>query len=224
MIAADVAKLEMRYNLLFNKWSGYYLKAGLETHFFPGYDYSTDAVDYNVNGQRKARAKKYELTTSGLPLFLYQGTGLFYRPIDTEESKMEFNLGLAAREVFVGDSLIVNDDAATPEKELTSMTDIYEVGGEAGFTYKGTAQEKKVGYDIMAKAIMPFYSKERENLGMSWGDIFQFEGHIKLEFNINKYASFNYEFTIKRDFAIVKEWQMTNGLYLSLFYEIDKKM
>jgi len=59
---------------------------------------------------------------------------------------------------------------------------------------------------------------------MSWGDIFQFEGHIKLEFNINKYASFNYEFTIKRDFAIVKEWQMTNGLYLSLFYEIDKKM
>ncbi|HOB70618.1 MAG TPA: hypothetical protein PKM18_02420 [bacterium] len=224
VIAADVAKLEMRYNLLFNKWSGYYLKAGLETHFFPGYDYSTDAVDYNVNGQRKARAKKYELTTSGLPLFLYQGTGLFYRPIDTEESKMEFNLGLAAREVFVGDSLIVNDDAATPEKELTSMTDIYEVGGEAGFTYKGTAQEKKVGYDIMAKAIMPFYSKERENLGMSWGDIFQFEGHIKLEFNINKYASFNYEFTIKIDFAIVKEWQMTNGLYLSLFYEIDKKM
>lgn len=224
VIASDVAKLEMRYNLMFNKWSGYYLKAGLETHFFPGYDYSTDEVVYSVNGERKDPAKKYELTTTGLPLYLYQGTGLFLRPVDKEESKLEFTLGLAAREVFVGDSLILNDDGSTPERDLTSMTDIYEAGGEAGFTYKGTTEEKKIGYDIMAKAIMPFYSKERENLDMTWGDVFQFEGHVKFEFKISKWASFNYEFTIKRDFAIVREWQMTNGLYLSLFYEIDKKM
>jgi hypothetical protein len=224
VIASDSIKLEIRYNLMFNKWSGYYLKAGLETHLFPGYDYSTEKVEYSVNTERKGESKKYQTTTSGLPLYLYQGTGLFLRPVDTEESKLEFNLGLAAREVFVGDSLVVNDDADTPEKELVSMTDIYEVGGEAGFTYKGTAQEKKIGYDIMAKAIMPFYSKERENMDMSWGDVFQFEGHIKLEFKMNKWSSFNYEFTVKRDFSIVKEWQMTNGLYLSLFYEIDKKM
>lgn len=224
VIASDSIKLEIRYNLMFNKWSGYYLKAGLETHLFPGYDYNTEKVEYSVNGERKGESKKYQTTTSGLPLYLYQGTGLFLRPVDTEESKLEFNLGLAAREVFVGDSLVVNDDADTPEKELVSMTDIYEVGGEAGFTYKGTAQEKKIGYDIMAKAIMPFYSKERENMDMSWGDVFQFEGHIKLEFKMNKWSSFNYEFTVKRDFSIVKEWQMTNGLYLSLFYEIDKKM
>lgn len=224
VIASDSIKLEIRYNLMFNKWSGYYLKAGLETHLFPGYDYSTEKVEYSVNTERKGESKKYQTTTSGLPLYLYQGTGLFLRPVDTEESKLEFNLGLAAREVFVGDSLVLSDDADTPEKELVSMTDIYEVGGEAGFTYKGTAQEKKIGYDIMAKAIMPFYSKERENMDMSWGDVFQFEGHIKLEFKMNKWSSFNYEFTVKRDFSIVKEWQMTNGLYLSLFYEIDKKM
>ena len=224
VIASDSIKLEIRYNLMLNKWSGYYLKAGLETHLFPGYDYNTEKVEYSVNGERKGESKKYQTTTSGLPLYLYQGTGLFLRPVDTEESKLEFNLGLAAREVFVGDSLVVNDDADTPEKELVSMTDIYEVGGEAGFTYKGTAQEKKIGYDIMAKAIMPFYSKERENMDMSWGDVFQFEGHIKLEFKMNKWSSFNYEFTVKRDFSIVKEWQMTNGLYLSLFYEIYKKM
>lgn len=224
IISSDSVKLEIRYNLMFNKWSGYYLKAGLETHLFPGYDHSTDKVEYSADGVRKGEKKKYQLATSGLPLYLYEGTGVFLRPIDIEESKLEFTLGLAAREVFVGDSLIAKDDDATPERELVSMTDIYEVGGEAGVTYKGTLQEKKIGYDIMAKAIMPFYSKERENMGLSWGDVLQLEGHVKLEFKLNKWSSFNYELTVKRDFSIVKEWQITNGLYLSLFYEIDKKM
>jgi hypothetical protein len=71
---------------------------------------------------------------------------------------------------------------------------------------------------------MPFYHKQREELGLSWADVLQFEGSAKVDFNINKYVAFNYEFTVKRDFAVIDDWQITNGLYLSLFYELDEKM
>ena len=223
VISSDLAKLDLQYNLMFHKKAGWYVKAGLETHFFNGYDYQNEKKEYIVDGERKSAAKKYQMTSSGLPLFLYEGTGLLYRPVDTDTSKLEFNAGLAARQVWVGDSLKVDDNADTPERELTALTDIYEAGGEVGALYKGTIEDKKLAYDIMAKVIMPFYSKERENLGLSWSDVLQFTGHVKIDFLISKYASFNYVFTVKRDFAIVKEWQITNGLYLTLFYELDKK-
>lgn len=223
IVSSDLAKLDLQYNLMFHKKWGWYLKAGMETHLFNGYDYQTEKTEYIVDGERKPAAKKYQMTSSGLPLFLYEGTGLLHRPVDEENSKLEFNLGLVARQVWVGDSLRLNDDKATPERDLVSLTDIYEVGGELGMTYKGTIEDKKLAYDIMAKLIMPFYSKERENMGLSWGDVLQFNGHVKIDFIINKYASFNYTFTVKRDFAIIEEWQLTNGLYLTLFYELDKK-
>lgn len=223
IISSDLAKLSLQYNLMFNKQLGWYLKAGMETHFFNGYDYQTEKIEYVVDGVKKPAAKKYQMTSSGLPLFLYEGTGLLYRPIDEENSKLEFNAGLAARQVWVGDSYKVDDLDTTPERDLTSLTDIYEVGGEVGGTYKGTIEDKKIGYDLMAKLVMPFYSKERKHLGLSWTDVLQFDGHVKFDFLIAKYASFNYTFTVKRDFSIIKEWQITNGLYLTLFYELDKK-
>lgn len=224
VIAADMAKLELQYNYMIKKWLGYYLKAGLETHFFPGYDYMSEDVSYMVDGVRKKTSEKYKLTPSGLPLTLHQGTGFLARPVKTEFTMLEFNLGAAARQVFVGDSLKVDDDGATEDRELVSMSDVFEVGGEFGARLKGELEGKRVGYDIKAKLFMPFYHKQREELGLTWGDVLQFEGIAKVDFNINKYVAFNYEFTVKRDFAVVKDWQITNGLYLSLFYELDKKM
>lgn len=224
VIASDLAKLEIQYNYMIKKWLGYYLKAGLETHFFPGYDYQSEDTQYVVNGVRKTPAKKYKLTASGVPLSLSQGTGFLARAVDNEFTRLEFNLGLAGREVFVGDSLKLNDDGATDERELTSMSDVYEAGGEFGARLKGELEDKKVGYDIKAKLFMPFYHKQRVEENLSWADVLQFEGSAKVDFNINKYVAFNYEFTVKRDFAVIEEWQITNGLYLSLFYELNEKM
>jgi hypothetical protein len=224
VIAADTAKLELQYNYMIKKWFGYYIKASLETHFFPGYDYQSEDTQYVVNGVRKTPAKKYKLTASGVPLSLMEGTGFLARAVDSEFTRLEFNLGLSGREVFVGDSLKDDDDDSTPDRELVSMSDVFEVGGEFGARLKGELEGKRVGYDIKAKLFMPFYHKQREELNLSWGDVLQFEGIAKVDFNINKYVAFNYEFTVKRDFAVVEDWQITNGLYLSLFYELDKKM
>ena len=62
VIASDLAKLEIQYNYMIKKWLGYYIKAGLETHFFPGYDYQSEDTQYVVNGVSKTPAKKYKLT------------------------------------------------------------------------------------------------------------------------------------------------------------------
>lgn len=225
VIASDLMKFDLRYNLMFHKQAGWYVKGGLETHFFPGYDYRNEDTTYRVNGTKKNGAtRKFKLTPSGQPLYLTEGTGVFYRPIEKEYANLELSLGLASRQVLVGDSLIVDGDADDGLREVSEMTDIFDAGGEFMLTFKGTAEQKKIGYDLMARLLMPFYYKDREEAGLSWGDVLQFETKVRIDFNVNKYIAFNYEFDLKRDFAVVKEWQMTNGLYLTIFYELDKQM
>jgi len=224
IISADKFKFDTRYNFMFNKIGGYFVRAGFETHFLPGYDYQTEEVTYLIDGDRRVTAKKYQLTEPGYPFYLHQATGLLYRPIEKETQSLEFTGGLGSRQVFVKDSLNVVEDDATPERDLKTMTDIYEVGGEATVRFKGSIENEKVEYDARLRAFMPFYTKDREDNGLSWGDVFQLEGNLKIDFNVNKYVAFNYEFTLKRDFAIIREWQITNSLNLSIFYEYKKKM
>ncbi len=224
IISADKFKFDTRYNFMFNKIGGYFVKAGFETHFLPGYDYQTEEVTYLVDGDRRVTAKKYKLTSPGYPFYLHQATGLLYRPIEDEIKSLEFTGGVAARQVFVKDSLKVAEDDTTSERDLKTMTDIYEVGGEVTVRYKGSLENNKIKYDARLKAFMPFYTKDRKENDLSWGDVFQLEGDLKIDFNINQYIAFNYEFSVKRDFAIVRDWQITNSLNLAIFYEFEKKM
>ncbi len=224
VISADRFKFDTRYNFMFNKIGGYFVKAGFETHFLPGYDYQTEEVTYLIDGDRRVTANKYKLTSPGYPFYLHQATGLLYRPVEKETQSLEFTGGVAARQVFVKDSLKIVEDDSTPERDLKTMTDIYEVGGEATVRFKGSMEDKKIEYDARLKAFMPFYTKDREENGLSWGDVFQLEGSLKIDFNINKYVAFNYEFNLKRDFAIVRDWQITNSLNLAIFYEFERRM
>jgi len=225
VIASDLFKVDARYNAMFHKYVGFYAKAGLETHFFPGYDYRSDETAYTVAGTKKSgTTKKFKLTPSGLPLYLTQGAGIFTRPVDKEYANLEIALGLAAREVIVGDSLVVDDDGGTDEREVSELTNIYDAGGELTVTFKGMAEQNKIAYELMVRAMMPFYSKDRAERDLTWGDLFQLEAKARVDFNVNQYLAFYYEFNLKRDFQVIKKWQMTNGLYLSLYYELDKKM
>jgi hypothetical protein len=258
VIANDLFKVDFRYNLMFHKIAGYYLKAGLETHILPGYDYRNNDTDYvdatetaqedsgevdesgNKIMQTKRLAKgerKFELAKSGKPFYITEGTGIFVRPVEREEANLEIYAGLAGRQVFVGDTWVVDsyaDDVAT----LKQLNNVYEVGAEAGLTLKGFLKDRVVAYDFMAKVIKPFYmpdeTKDNYRAVKDDGtgtledykelDSLQFETRLRLDFNVHKYVAFNYELNVKRDYAVVREWQVSNALYLSIFYELDKKL
>ena len=253
VIANDLFKVDFRYNLMFHKIAGYYLKAGLETHILPGYDYRADDTTYQSieleeveveqeNGTKTketrnvqlAAGRKFKTAKSGKPLYLTEGTGIFVRPVEREEANLEIYAGLTGREVFVGNTWVVDtyeDDIAT----LKQLNNVYEVGAEAGLTLKGYLKDRVVAYDFMAKVIKPFYMPDetKDNYravkddgtldDYSELDSLQFETRLRLDFNVHKYVAFNYELNVKRDYAVVREWQVSNALYLSIFYELDKK-
>ncbi|MBP5407083.1 hypothetical protein J6Z19_08035 [bacterium] len=236
VIANDLFKIDFRYNLMFHKIAGYYLKAGLETHFFPGYDYRSDDYDYVVsnNETRNSDGKKRKFKTAkpGKPLYLTEGTGIFVRPVESEEANLEIYAGLSAREVWVGNTLALDDDDTTEEIELKELNDVYELGAEAGLTLKGFLKDRVVGYDFLAKVTKPFYMPDDTKANYSEDgtadsyselDSLQFETRLRLDFNVYKYVAFNYELNVKRDYAVVRDWQVSNALYLSIFYELDKK-
>ena len=234
VIANDLFKVDFRYNLMFHKIAGYYLKAGLETHFLPGYDYQNEDTDYIVKGDETRNAKgkrKFKTAESGKPLYLTEGTGIFVRPVEQEEANLEIYAGLAGREVFVGDTLVLADEDDTAELDFKGLNNVYEIGGEAGLTLNGFLKNRVVAYDLTAKIVMPFYMpddtkenyKENPEDEFKWGDALQFETRFRLDFNVYKYVAFNYELNVKRDFAVVRDWQVSNALYLSVFYELDKR-
>ena len=251
VIANDLFKFDFRYNLMFHKIAGYYLKAGLETHFLPGYDYrnedatyasatETEEVEVEENGENTKisrpkhlaeNTRKFKTAKPGKPFYLTEGTGIFVRPIEREEANLEIYAGLAGREVWVGDTLVLSDDGDTPEIELKGLNNVYEAGGEAGLTLKGFLKNRVVAYDFLAKVVMPFYMpedtkdnyKESPEDDFAWIDALQFETRLRLDFNVHKYVAFNYELNVKKDYAVVRDWQVSNALYLSIFYELDKK-
>lgn len=236
VIANDLFKFDFRYNLMFHKIAGYYLKAGLETHFLPGYDYQLDDYDYKVKSdpsRNREGVRKFKTTDPGKPLYLTEGTGIFVRPIEREEANLEIYAGLAGREVWVGHTAILDDDDTTETiLEFKELKTVYEVGAEAGLTLKGFLKNRVVAYDFLAKVVKPFYMPEDSKLNYSEDgtvdgykelDSFQFETRLRLDFNVHKYVAFNYELNVKRDYAVVRDWQVSNALYLSIFYELDKK-
>ena len=236
VIANDLFKFDFRYNLMFHKIAGYYLKAGLETHFLPGYDYQLDDYDYKVKSdpsRNREGVRKFKTIDPGKPLYLTEGTGIFVRPVEKEEANLEIYAGLAGREVWVGHTAILDDDAETETVlEFKELKSVYEVGAEAGLTLKGFLKNRVVAYDFLAKVVKPFYMPEDSKLNYSEDgtadgykelDSLQFETRLRLDFNVHKYVAFNYELNVKRDFAVVRDWQVSNALYLSIFYELDKK-
>jgi hypothetical protein len=256
-IANDLFKLDFRYNLMFHKIAGYYLKAGLETHILPGYDYRADDTTYQSIEQEEVETgenttetrnvqladgpkRKFKTAKSGKPFYLTEGTGIFVRPVEREEANLEIYAGLAGREVWVGDTWVLDsfDEGTNGEPNLAKLKQlntVYEVGAEAGLTLKGFLKDRVVAYDFMAKVIKPFYmpdeTKDNYRAVKEDGtledykelDSLQFETRLRLDFNVHKYVAFNYELNVKKDYAVVREWQVSNALYLSIFYELDKK-
>ena len=262
VIANDLFKFDFRYNLMFHKIAGYYLKAGLETHILPNYDYRNEDTDYvrademeevdveveKEDGTKEtvkenrpksiaSKSRKYKTAKPGQPFYLTEGTGIFVRPVEREEANLEIYAGLAGREVWVGDALALDsydDDAKVAA--LKGLNNVYEVGAEAGLTLKGYLKDRVVAYDFMAKVIKPFYmpdeTKDNYRKLKDDGtledykelDSLQFETRLRLDFNVHKYVAFNYELNVKKDYAVVREWQVSNALYLSVFYELDKKL
>lgn len=235
VIANDLFKFDFRYNLMFHKIAGYYLKAGLETHFLPGYDYQTDDTDYYIESDKSRNEKgvrKFKTAEPGKPLYLTEGTGIFVRPVEREEANLEVYAGLAAREVWVGSTLALADDDTTNELEFKELNDVYELGAEAGLTLKGYLRNRIIAYDLMARVIKPFYMPDDTKVNYSEDgtadgyeeiDSLQFETRFRIDFNVHKYFAFNYELNVKRDYAVVRDWQISNALYLSIYYELDKK-
>ena len=229
VIANDLFKVDFRYNLMFHKIAGYYLKAGLETHLLPGYDYRSDEMTYQdqENNELEKGVKKYKTAKSGKPLYLTEGTGIFVRPVEEESANLEIYAGLAGREVFVGDESYVVSGVEGDVATLKLLDDVYELGGEAGLLLKGNLHKRIISYDLMSRVILPFvFDKDtyRDSEGeFKYSDAIQFETRFRLDVSVHEYVAFFYELNVKRDYSTVRDWQVSNGLYLSVFYELDKR-
>ena len=209
-------------------WLGPFARLSLTTAIFPGADVQPDTKTYlikELDGSTTLRTNdRIALTDAFAPLTLKESIGLFAQPVDKEVVKIEFRLGVGARESFVQDGLAIADDDGTPEIDVNRLEDFQQVGGELFGGISGTVTWENLGkdrpllYGVSIEVLLPFYSSADQ--GMSLTDLTVIDIQATLGIKLFSWMSLDYSLRALKDPLIIDEWQIQNNLLLNFSYAL----
>ena len=204
-------------------WMGVFVSLRLKAALLPGYleaaaAYKVSKVD--VDGNAIGLTKQYlsgdriDLSGSFSPVTLRESAGIFANPLKKDYLDFQARLGIGAWEIIGNDafSIAAQDDAAGTMtlKEIENST---QLGAELELKAKGV-YKKFVTYGLGAGFMYPFWHNATTDLdGM---DILNMEFEIMLGLKLTEWASLDYQFKAQRYPFVVDDWQVTNGLLLTL--------
>jgi hypothetical protein len=205
-------------------WLGPFAQFSLKTQIFPGFDArdtQQTIIKTLANGTTETEVidaqKEIDLTTWFEPLRLKQVVGMFANPITSDPISIHIQLGIGANEVFTQDGFVIDDNADTPELELVQLEDYVQAGGELEFDFGGKFNEI-VTWGASASFFQPFYSSI--DRGLSGIDLMTIDIKAKLSVKLAEWASLDYVFSALREPLIVNDWQIQNGLLLTIGFNV----
>lgn len=205
-------------------WLGPFVRVSMAAPMFPGFDardadteISKTMADGTVATEGVEAQHPITLTSAFEPLKLKEVAGLFANPVDMEEAKLQFQLGIGSNQVFTADGFVITDDEDTPVLEMSQIEDYVQAGGELEITLGGKLQ-KIITWGANASFFQPFYSSETNDLeGI---DLMTITMAANISVKLAEWASLDYVLGAKREPLILNEWQVSNGLLFTAGFSV----
>ncbi|MEM1031711.1 MAG: DUF3078 domain-containing protein [Myxococcota bacterium] len=218
----DNLDLDSIYLYHIYEWFGAFARVAYNTTMFRGVDIQAAPVDYLFPNGAVVNQAQLSLTDPFLPSRFKESLGLFAQPLKRERISVEARLGGGARQTIADGQLAIADDDATPELDVQVLSDVLQVGGEAGLEVWGSFDEKRVNYRLSAEAMIPFVNNA-EAVTLADGtvedpsaiDLTNVALRAILSVKIVEWASLDYELAAVREPQLVDLWQVRNNLLLS---------
>ncbi len=229
--SADAFTVESTYLYFVRPWFGPFARVTLGTPLFRGFDVRPVDTTYNISrvsgASETITSRRLTLTEPFRPLTLKETIGPFARPFSGDRFNLETRVGLGGLQTFADGQLILKDDAATEGQiEVQELRDVLQIGAEGTLEMWGALYEKKVAYKIGVGALIPAWNNDvpaagqaaRSPLALTNIDI-----GASISFKVVEWATLDYEVKLVRQPQLTEQWQIRNGMMLTLGLGYEKK-
>ena len=219
----DQLNLEAAYLYHFSgiDWLGAFASLRLQSSLLAGY--AVDAADREVvrlspkgvETERKVMPalEDIDLTEAFAPTLLRESVGLFADLLDTTPLKVQVRGGGGLWESFTQEGYVLEDVEETPALELRQMEDVVQAGAELRLLASGTVRQL-IKYSLRGELMYPIVTNADTDL--EGVDLLNMEAEFLAGIKLAEWASLDYSFKAVKLPLVVDEWQVQNGLLLSL--------
>ena len=226
-------------------WVGPFLMAQVNTPIFRTTDVRAAPAVYETRDKNGVTVEttipttKKRLTGWFAPLNLKESAGAFFTAANIPEAKLEFRMGVGARQVFTGNgnaiasqdetidpSALPNVPANTTLVKLNRLFDYQQLGGELFAGLNGTITFEDLGptrpilYSLSTEVLMPFYSSEQQDRALL--ELTNVNIEAKVAIKLLSWLSLDYALRAVRDPLLLDEFQIQNTLLLNMSYALLK--
>jgi hypothetical protein len=212
------------YNLVNPAWLGFFGRAALNTQLFHGYDIRPEAVtivrtlrDGTAVTRAVAPQVRFALTKPFEPLMLKESAGAVAKPVANDTITFKAKVGAGLQHVFVGDGFSAADDEATPELEFKQLEDSTQIGALVDLDANGKIADN-ITWSANASYFYPFAGTEID--GVEGLAISSVELGAKLAVKLAEWVSLDYVLSAKYLPQIVDEWQVANGVTVTVGFDL----
>lgn len=226
-------------------WLGVFARLGLNTQIFEGELVPTDPTEVrrlplgsSTDGltptdgilvadrvEPGTAVQSVGLTSPFEPLNLRQSLGMFADPVTSEAFSLSIKVGLAAQEVLTsGGSLrVATAEAANADGETvvfiqTLEGTVAEAGAETEVQVKGTVVKEIVDYELVVNAFYPPFTTSEVDRDFAEALNLKIKGSLSAK--LNEWLSAEYVLTVLRIPATTTDFQIQNGLVLSVGFDL----
>jgi hypothetical protein len=211
------------YNLAALKWLGFFGRGALNTQLLHGYDIRAEPVtiirnlrDGTQTTKSVAAQKRFALTQPFEPLMLKESAGLVAKPVANDTITFKAKIGAGLQHVFVGDGFTLTEDRGA-EIEFTQLDSSTQAGGLIDLDANGKIADN-ITWGANASYFYPFAGDEIEGIdGLEASSV---ELGAKLSVKLADWASLDYVLSAKYLPQIVDEWQIANGVTVTIGYDL----
>lgn len=219
--SADTLAIEGLYRYSWAPWFGPFGRASGETSIFAGQVVRERPVTFVGGAGLPVTADRLDLTNPFEPLTLKQSAGVFIRPVDSKQVKIDIRAGVGGREVLAeGARAVVAEDTAAGTITIADLTDVIQAGGEAAAVIEGELEEGKVSYRLSAEALVPLINNAADTDDRNAAELTNIDIAARLSFKLVSWASVDYQLRALRVPQLLDEFQVQNNLLLTIAYTL----
>ena len=219
------------------EWLGPFARARLQTQMFKGYVvrdtavqvFRTDREGNTIGPVTRTAQAKIPLTNSFEPLVLRQSAGMFGRPWQGDDFKLDGKVGLGLQEILVGDAFVV-DSEADGVLNLKQLENSVNAGAELELNLQGVLVKDILSWKASANFFLPVLTNAEVAVdaadpaaGTKKANGFDYlntDIQAGLSLKVAKGLSVDYQLLLRKVPLVVDGFQVQHGLVFSVGIDV----